>query len=155
MKRFLLAPDSFKGTLTDQQVCEIEAEVIRRHIPDAQILMIPMADGGEGVVDAYLNLNGGTKLTVPVTGLLGDVVQADLVITGEGCSDWQSANGKVPGVVAATARRLRYPVFSCAELWGRGLRHFMNAVPRRCSVRSTAVRTLKRFGRRRPGTWKR
>ena len=84
MKRFILAPDSFKGTLTAKQVCEIEAEVIRRHIPDAQIRRIPMADGGEGMVDAYLNLNGGTRVTVPVTGPLGDVVQADYGILPDG-----------------------------------------------------------------------
>ena len=84
MKRILLAPDSFKGTLTAKQVCEIEAEVIRRHIPDAQIRMIPMADGGEGMVDAYLNLNGGERVTVPVTGPLGDVVQADYGILPDG-----------------------------------------------------------------------
>lgn len=84
MKHFILAPDSFKGTLTAKQVCELEAEVIRRYVPDAQIHMIPMADGGEGMVDAYLNIAGGRKVSVPVTGPLGEVVQADYGILPDG-----------------------------------------------------------------------
>ncbi len=84
MKRFILAPDSFKGTLTAKQVCEIETDVIRRHIPDAYIRTIPMADGGEGMVDAYLNLMGGRRITVPVTGPLGDVVEAQYGLLPDG-----------------------------------------------------------------------
>ena len=84
MKEFILAPDSFKGTLTAKQVCEIEAEVIRRHIPDAHIRTIPMADGGEGMVDAYLNLMGGQRITVPVTGPLGDMVEAEYGLLPDG-----------------------------------------------------------------------
>ena len=76
MKRFLLAPDSFKGTLSAQEVCAIEAAVIRKHIPDAVIRAIPMADGGEGMVESYLGIMGGRRVTVPVTGPLGGTVDA-------------------------------------------------------------------------------
>ena len=50
----LLAPDSFKGTLSAQEVCDIEAQVIRKRFPEAEILTLPMADGGEGMTESYL-----------------------------------------------------------------------------------------------------
>lgn len=65
MKRFLLAPDSFKGTMTAGRVCELMSEAIRTHIPDAEITAIPVADGGEGSVDCFLEAMGGERVTVP------------------------------------------------------------------------------------------
>lgn len=70
-KRFVLAPDSFKGTLEAAEVCEILAEAIRAEVPDAQITAIPMADGGEGMTAAYLKLLGGVRVEMDVTGPLG------------------------------------------------------------------------------------
>ena len=49
--KFVLAPDSFKGTLSAAEVCAIEAEAIREVLPDAQIVSLPLADGGEGTLD--------------------------------------------------------------------------------------------------------
>ncbi len=68
MKNFILIPDSFKGTLSSREICEIMAKAIRKFIPDAQIHRIPVADGGEGTVDAFLTALGGKKVCVPVTG---------------------------------------------------------------------------------------
>ena len=53
MAKYVLAPDSFKGTLTSEEVSEILAEEIRRKKPDAAIVSLPVADGGEGTVDAF------------------------------------------------------------------------------------------------------
>ena len=74
-RRFLLAPDSFKGTLEAAEVCEIFAEAIRSEVPDAQIAAIPMADGGEGMTETYLKLLGGARISVQVTGPLGAPVE--------------------------------------------------------------------------------
>ena len=49
--RIVLAPDSFKGTLSAAEVCAIEEEAIRKVLPDAQLVSLPLADGGEGTLD--------------------------------------------------------------------------------------------------------
>ena len=48
MKRIILAPDSFKGTLSAREVCRVEARAIRRLCPGAEVVELPMADGGGG-----------------------------------------------------------------------------------------------------------
>jgi len=50
--RLVLAPDSFKGSLSAAEVCAAMAEGIRRVVPEAEIRAIPMADGGEGTTEA-------------------------------------------------------------------------------------------------------
>lgn len=52
MKRFTPAPDSFRGTLAAAEVCNIICLALPRHIPNAKIHALPMADGGERMVDA-------------------------------------------------------------------------------------------------------
>ena len=48
MEKILLVPDSFKGTLSSRQVCQVMAGQLRRFFPQAQVKSIPVADGGEG-----------------------------------------------------------------------------------------------------------
>lgn len=62
MKKFLLVPDSFKGTLSSKQICSIMKERIAFHFPDAQAIEIPVADGGEGSVDCFLSATNGEKV---------------------------------------------------------------------------------------------
>lgn len=62
MKKVVLIPDSFKGTLSSEQICGIMAEKIKKHFPKCQIVSIPVADGGEGSVDCFLKALGGEKL---------------------------------------------------------------------------------------------
>lgn len=59
MRKALIAPDSFKGTLSSTKICEIIEEGIRVHYPDAEAVSIPIADGGEGSVDCFLTAMGG------------------------------------------------------------------------------------------------
>lgn len=61
MKKFILVPDSFKGTLSSTEICNIMAEEIASDFPQAEIYAIPVADGGEGTVDAFLTAVGGEK----------------------------------------------------------------------------------------------
>ncbi len=68
MKKFLLIPDSFKGTMSSEEICSIMDKAIRNNYPDANILSIPVADGGEGSVAAFLKALGGEKITVKVKG---------------------------------------------------------------------------------------
>lgn len=64
--KFVLIPDSFKGTLSSTQICGIIREKIEKHFPDAESVSVPVADGGEGSVDAFLAAVGGTKEYVTV-----------------------------------------------------------------------------------------
>jgi len=59
MRRFIIAPDSFKGTLSSKQICEIIKDSICLHYPQAKISTVPVADGGEGSVDCFLSAVGG------------------------------------------------------------------------------------------------
>ena len=64
--KFILIPDSFKGTLSSEQICEIAKEKVEKHFPDAETACVPVADGGEGSVDAFLTALGGSKVSVTV-----------------------------------------------------------------------------------------
>jgi glycerate kinase len=66
MKKILIAPDSFKGSLSAAQAAEIIAEEAKRAFPDAEVLTLPVSDGGEGLVDAVLGLVGGKRHAVSV-----------------------------------------------------------------------------------------
>lgn len=66
MDKIIIIPDSFKGTLTSTEVCQILAEKVKDHFPHCQILTIPVADGGEGSVDCFLSALGGEKVRVRV-----------------------------------------------------------------------------------------
>ena len=62
MKKAVLIPDSFKGTLTSQQICDILRQKIQTYFPDCETVSIPVADGGEGSVDCFLSALGGEKV---------------------------------------------------------------------------------------------
>ena len=66
--KFLLMPDSFKGTLSAEQVCNVMEQEILGEFDDAKIIKVPVADGGEGVVDAFLSAIGGEKVFTPIKG---------------------------------------------------------------------------------------
>ena len=68
MERYVLVPDSFKGTLASAEVCGIMRQEILRAVPEAEVVAIPVADGGEGSVDAFLTALGGERIEVPCHG---------------------------------------------------------------------------------------
>lgn len=74
MAKYVLIPDSFKGTLSSEDICRIASEEILRLEPEAEICAIPVADGGEGTVDAFLAAVGGTRAEVHCTGPCGQEV---------------------------------------------------------------------------------
>lgn len=76
MKRFLLVPDSFKGSLTSLEAAEIMESVLRDQIPDCEIRKIPISDGGEGFLDCLLAMKPGIRIPLRVTGPLGTPVEA-------------------------------------------------------------------------------
>lgn len=68
MKTFILAPDSFKESMTAAQACMAMQRGIQKAIPDAQFIHVPMADGGEGTVDALIAARQGRQVTIQVSG---------------------------------------------------------------------------------------
>ena len=67
MQNFILVPDSFKGTLSAIEVCNIVKSSIKNLYKDANIISVPVADGGEGTVDAFLYALGGEKKSIWVS----------------------------------------------------------------------------------------
>lgn len=84
MKRIVIAPDSFKGTLEAREVCNIIAGEVKKLCPEAEILCIPMSDGGEGMCASYLSLIGGERRSLTVTGPKGGPVEAEYCILPDG-----------------------------------------------------------------------
>ncbi|MBY6273980.1 MAG: glycerate kinase [Bacillaceae bacterium] len=82
--RIVIAPDSYKGSLTAAQVAEAMAAGVRRVWPDASVTLIPMADGGEGTVQALVDATGGRLVPATVRGPLGDPVEAAFGLLGDG-----------------------------------------------------------------------
>lgn len=68
MKKIVLIPDSFKGTLSSTQICEIISGEIKRQFSNCEIISIPVADGGEGSVDCFLSALDGEKITAIASG---------------------------------------------------------------------------------------
>lgn len=75
MAKYVLIPDSFKGTLSSEDICRIASEEILRLEPESEICAIPVADGGEGTVDAFLAAVGGTRAEVPCIGPCGQEIR--------------------------------------------------------------------------------
>lgn len=80
----LLAPNAFKGCLTAPQVCDALAEGITRIFPDAEIIKVPVADGGDGTVESLVSATGGQFFTREVTDPLGGRVNARFGVMGDG-----------------------------------------------------------------------
>ncbi|MCL6270550.1 glycerate kinase [Sansalvadorimonas sp. 2012CJ34-2] len=74
--KIVIAPDSFKESLSASEVADCIQQGFQVHFPDAEYHLLPIADGGEGTLDALLNATGGEKRTSEVEGPLGEMVKA-------------------------------------------------------------------------------
>ncbi|MEJ8305693.1 glycerate kinase [Saccharibacillus sacchari] len=83
-KTFLLAPDSFKESMTAKEVCIAMEKGLSRVYPEARFIHVPMADGGEGTVQSLVDASGGSLHTKEVTGPLGLPVTASFGLLGDG-----------------------------------------------------------------------
>ena len=80
--KILIAPDSFKESLSAMQVATEIASGFREIFPHAEIIMVPVADGGEGTVQAMIEASSGRRVDLTVSGPLGEPVQAFYGLTG-------------------------------------------------------------------------
>ncbi len=76
MQQCILIPDSFKGTLSAVEFCQLGREVVERLVPGCRVVTVPVADGGEGTVDCFVHALGAQRVTVTVTGPWGERVEA-------------------------------------------------------------------------------
>ncbi|CAI1747706.1 MULTISPECIES: glycerate kinase [Serratia] len=84
LKKVVIAPDSFKESLSAMAVAEAIELGFRQIYPQVQYVKLPMADGGEGTVDSMVAATGGEIVRVEVTGPLGQPVSAFYGLLGEG-----------------------------------------------------------------------
>ncbi len=84
MLKILIAPDSFKGSLTAIEAAQAMAEGIRDVNPAIETVMLPAADGGEGTMNSLVGATDGTIVTVVVQDPLGRKVKANYGVLGDG-----------------------------------------------------------------------
>lgn len=77
MKKCIMISDSFKGTLSSRDICEIAEKSLADYFPDCQLVKVPVADGGEGTVTCFYEACGGELVTVAVQGPYGETVDAE------------------------------------------------------------------------------
>lgn len=81
--KVVVAPDSYKGSLTALEVAEIMKEAILSVKPTSDVIVKPMADGGEGTLDSLLEGTESEEITIRCTGPLGEKIEATYGITKE------------------------------------------------------------------------
>jgi len=74
--KVVVAPNSFKGSLTAAQAASAIARGVLQALPDAEVVEVPVADGGDGTVEALVSARKGTFRDVEVEGPLGDPIRA-------------------------------------------------------------------------------
>ena len=82
--KIIIAPDSFKGSLTTIEAADAIADGIKKVIIDAEIISIPIADGGEGTVEALIRASNGKIIKTPATDPLGNKIESFFGILGDG-----------------------------------------------------------------------
>lgn len=82
--KILIAPDSFKESLSAEGVAKAIARGFQTIFPDAQLVLLPVADGGEGTTDSLVAATSGQRLTQKATGPLGEPVEAFWGLLGDG-----------------------------------------------------------------------
>lgn len=81
MRKCIILPDSFKGTMSALRVCEIMKKCILQVFPNCEVIAIPVADGGEGTVDCFLQALGGRKVKLQTSGPFMENIESFYGIT--------------------------------------------------------------------------
>ena len=90
--KVLIATDSFKGSATSAKAAELIAQGVQRACPQAHVHCVPIADGGEGTVDALLAARGGERRTLQVEGPLGGQIEVSYGILSDGSAVMEAAS---------------------------------------------------------------
>lgn len=115
-KRIVIAPDSFKGTMTAIEVCRIIRKAFLQVDSALEICCLPMADGGEGTVDAFLSALGGERKTVRVHGPLFAMHNASFGILKDGTAILEMAAAAGLPLAGKDANPMYTTTFGVGEL---------------------------------------
>lgn len=116
MKKIICIPDSFKGTLSSTSVCEVMKEQIVRYLPECEVITIPVADGGEGSVDAFLSALGGEKVMCRVFNPYFEPMESFYGRSGEDIAIIEMAAAAGLPLVAERANPSETTTFGVGEL---------------------------------------
>jgi len=86
MKRVVIAPQEFKGSLTAIEIARAMETGVKRALPEADTVLVPVADGGDGTLQSLVDSSGGRVMTSRVTGPLGRPVDASWGALGDGAT---------------------------------------------------------------------
>ncbi|TFE29511.1 glycerate kinase [Cohnella luojiensis] len=82
--KFVIAPDSFKDSMPAAEAANVMKDAVLRVFPDAELVVQPLGDGGEGTMESLVSASGGSFREVRVTGPLGDKIAAQYALLGDG-----------------------------------------------------------------------
>ncbi|MEV0227012.1 glycerate kinase [Streptomyces sp. NPDC050704] len=103
LTRFAVAPSGFKESLSAQAAAEAIAAGVRRVVPDAEIDLIPLVDGGEGTARALASATGGRLVALAATGPLGEPVGTHFALLGSGAGPGSGSGSGGTAVVEMAA----------------------------------------------------
>ena len=131
--KFVLAYDTFKASMQAKEVCQAMENGIRKVLPDAKIISVPMSDGGEGTMDSLIDATNGQKYAVKVTEPLGTPVTAHYGILGDqktAIIEMAEASGLsyVPQDKRTPATIKKTTTFGTGELINAALKHDVTRV---------------------------
>ena len=126
--KIVIAPDSWKESLSALEVATAIEQGFREIYPDAEYVKLPVADGGEGTVEAMVAATGGHQVPLTVTGPLGEPVEAFYGLSGDRqCAfiEMAAASG-----LESVPPAQRNPLLTTS--WGTGelIRHALDACDR-------------------------
>lgn len=122
MKKVLLAPDSFKGTLSALTVCNVMQSAIHAEDPTIRVVRMPIADGGEGTVDAIVLATGGQRKPVRVHDPRGEMLDAAYGWLPDGSAVVETAMAAGLPLMGAQPDVMNAGTFGVGELIGEAVR---------------------------------
>ena len=124
MTKYVVAPDSFKESMTAKEVCDAMEKGIKKGDSAAEVIKVPMADGGEGTVDSLVDATNGQRVIVEVTGPLGNKISAYYGILGNGTTaviEMAKASG-----LEIVEKKKRNPMITTTFGTGELIRHALD-----------------------------
>lgn len=124
MTKYVVAPDSFKESMTAKEVCDAMEKGIKKADSAAEVIKVPMADGGEGTVDSLVDATNGQRVIVEVTGPLGNKISAYYGILGNGTTaviEMAKASG-----LEIVQKKKRNPMITTTFGTGELIRHALD-----------------------------
>ncbi|MBZ4029106.1 glycerate kinase [Lactobacillus johnsonii] len=124
MTKYVVAPDSFKESMTAKEVCDAMEKGIKKADSAAEVIKVPMADGGEGTVDSLVDATNGQRVIVEVTGPLGNKISAYYGILGNGTTaviEMAKASG-----LEIVEKKKRNPMITTTFGTGELIRHALD-----------------------------